>query len=423
MEDHGKRALQVTQAGMSPVDWLMARLGGSRALFALGRGRLKIGSALLRLPDGNQHYFKGTRDGPHAEFDVKRWRALGRMARGGALGFARSYMDGDWDTPDLAQVCALGSANRHSMAQGLRGSALMRGVDRLRHVLRANTKGQARKNIAFHYDLGNGFYSPWLDETMTYSSALFAPGDQGLETAQLRKYRRLLDVLQVKPGDHILEIGSGWGGFAEVAAAERGCRVTGLTLSREQLDYASGRMARQGLSDKVQFALRDYRDETGRYDHVVSIEMFEAVGEAYWPVYFDTLRRVLKPGGRAGLQIITIDEGLFPAYRKSADFIQTYIFPGGMLPTIAALQKHTAKAGLGWCDMRSFADSYAQTLSLWRTRFNAAFEAGALPHGFDDVFRRLWNFYLPIAKGDFAAAALMWCSLLWCGIRARRAGL
>ncbi|GER06053.1 hypothetical protein JCM17843_03630 [Kordiimonadales bacterium JCM 17843] len=191
-----------------------------------------------------------------------------------------------------------------------------------------------------------------------------------------------------------------------MAAAERGCRVTGLTLSREQLDYASGRMARQGLSDKVQFALRDYRDETGSYDHVVSIEMFEAVGEAYWPVYFDTLRRVLKPGGRAGLQIITIDEGLFPAYRKSADFIQTYIFPGGMLPTIAALQKHTAKAGLGWCDMRSFADSYAQTLSLWRTRFNAAFEAGALPHGFDDVFRRLWNFYLAYCEGGFRGGSI-----------------
>ncbi|GER06052.1 hypothetical protein JCM17843_03620 [Kordiimonadales bacterium JCM 17843] len=228
MEDHGKRALQVMQAGMSPVDWLMARLGGSRALFALANGRLKSGSALLRLPDGNQHYFKGTQDGPHAEFDVKRWRALGRMARGGALGFARSYMDGDWDTPDLAQVCALGSANRHSMAQGLRGSALMRGVDRLRHVLRANTKGQARKNIAFHYDLGNGFYSPWLDETMTYSSALFAPGDQGLETAQLRKYRRLLDVLQVKPGDHILEIGSGWGALPKWPPPNGGAALPAL---------------------------------------------------------------------------------------------------------------------------------------------------------------------------------------------------
>ncbi|WP_281299860.1 MULTISPECIES: cyclopropane-fatty-acyl-phospholipid synthase family protein [unclassified Iodidimonas] len=406
MTDHGIRAKRVKRAGHSPLDWLISKTNGAERLFALAEGKLLKGSARLILPDGSSHLFTGPEPGPAAVFHILHWRALGRMATGGALGFARSYIDGDWETPDLAAVCALASVNRESMAHHLRGSMALRLLDRMRHLLRANSRSRARKNIAFHYDLGNAFYSPWLDETMTYSSGLFKAGEQDLEAAQLCKYRRLLDVIDVKPGEHILEIGAGWGGFAEIAAKERGARVTGLTLSREQLDFANDRMARLGLSDQVEFVLRDYRDETGRYDHVVSIEMFEAVGEAYWPVYFETLHRVLKPGGRAGLQIITIDEKLFPAYRKSADFIQTYIFPGGMLPTVSALKHEVAHAGLVLKDMMGFADSYAQTLALWRLRFNEQFERGALPEGFDEMFRRLWSFYLAYCEGGFRGGSI-----------------
>ena len=237
---------------------------------------------------------------------------------------------------------------------------------------------------------------------MTYSSALFAEGARGLEAAQAAKYRALAQATGIRAGDHVLEIGCGWGGFAEYAARELGARVTGLTISAEQLAFAQKRMADAGLADRVELRFQDYRDETGRYDHVVSIEMFEAVGERYWPVYFDTVRRVLKPGGRAGLQIITIDDRHFEDYRANPDFIQQYIFPGGMLPSLRALDQVTAAAGLETLSCRAFGKDYARTLAIWRERFEEQWDAIA-PLGFDDRFRRTWEYYLHYCAAGFRA--------------------
>lgn len=405
MTNGDARAQRVVKAGRTPMDWAIGLVGADDALYRMAQRQLQKGSADLTLPNGERRRFEGSEPGPHAVLEINRWRALRRMATG-STGFGRSYMDGDWDSPDLVSVIEIASANRHSMGQTLRGSGLVRAFYRLRHLLRENTGLGARRNIEFHYDLGNEFYEPWLDETMTYSAGIFAAGDNSLEAAQRRKYRRLLDLLGARPGDHILEIGSGWGGFAELAAAERGCEVTGLTLSREQLAFARERIARAGLADKVRFKLQDYRRESGRYDHVASIEMFEAVGERYWPVFFQTVRNSLKPGGRAALQIITIEDDLFAGYRNSADFIQTYIFPGGMLPSVSALKREVADAGLALKGMAGFADSYAQTLALWRRRFLSAFDAGRLPAGFDARFRRLWEFYLAYCEGAFRGGSI-----------------
>jgi cyclopropane-fatty-acyl-phospholipid synthase len=263
-----------------------------------------------------------------------------------------------------------------------------------------NTKDQARKNISYHYDLGNEFYALWLDETMTYSSAIFETGQESMEAAQTAKYASMVDQMGAHPGDHVLEIGCGWGGFAEYAAKERGLRVTGLTISEEQLKYARDRIEKAGLSDLVEFRLQDYRDETGQYDGIASIEMFEAVGEQYWPAYFDTVRERLRPGRCATLQIITIEEARFDVYRKGVDFIQKYIFPGGMLPSPKALREEIARADLEFVRSVEFGESYSQTLRRWHDTFNARWdEVQAI--GFDERFKRMWNFYLTSCAAAF----------------------
>jgi cyclopropane-fatty-acyl-phospholipid synthase len=273
-------------------------------------------------------------------------------------------------------------------------------VERLRHILNGNSRRQARKNIAYHYDLGNDFYRLWLDDTMTYSSALFRSGQESLEAAQTAKYASMVDRIGAQPGDHVLEIGCGWGGFAEYAAGQRGLKVTGLTISQAQHDYAVDRIERAGLSDRVEIKLQDYRDEKGRYDGIASIEMFEAVGEKYWPVYFDTVRERLKPGKRATLQIITLQDKRFEVYRKGVDFIQKYIFPGGMLPSPTALKAEVRKAGLAIVGSFEFGESYSQTLRRWHDTFNARWDEVA-GLGFDQRFRRMWNFYLTSCAGSF----------------------
>jgi len=283
---------------------------------------------------------------------------------------------------------------------GFHGQKIVRIYERMRHWLRSNSKGQARKNIAHHYDLGNEFYGLWLDETMTYSSALFATGHESLARAQTLKYASMVDQLGAKPGDHVLEIGCGWGGFAEYAAAERGLRVTGLTISKAQYDYAVARIAKAGLSDRVKIKMQDYRDEQGTYDAIASIEMFEAVGEKYWPVYFDQVRARLRPGGKATFQIITVQEKRYETYRKGVDFIQKYIFPGGMLPSRTALRAEVERAGLTVVQSVEFGQSYSQTLRRWRETFNGRWhEVQRL--GFDDRFGRMWDFYLTSCAGAF----------------------
>src|SRR6056297_1028302 len=311
-------------------------------------------------------------------------------------------MDAEWDTPDLQAVLDVALMNNENMAREFSGAALARVVERLRHWMNRNTKKGARRNIAAHYDLGNRFYSCWLDETMTYSSALFRGTQENLETGQRNKYAAICDAIAAPEGGRVLEIGCGWGGFAEYAAKERGLRVTALTISEAQAEYARRRIFEAGLAERAEVVIRDYRDERGRYDGVASIEMFEAVGQAYWPVYFGALRERLEDEARACLQIITVADRLFDGYRKGVDFIQKYIFPGGMLPSPSALQAATARAGLAEVGSIEFGQSYSETLRRWRGRFEGAWDEIA-PMGFDDRFRRMWNFYLASCAACFLA--------------------
>jgi cyclopropane-fatty-acyl-phospholipid synthase len=359
------------------------------------RGRLDI-----VLPDGRRFRAEGAESGHVAELVVHHPDLFARTVREGDLGFCEAYMDGWWSTPDLMAFLDFIHDDADHIYDGFPGQALVRAYERLRFWLQSNTKRQALRNISHHYDLGNDFYAIWLDETMTYSSALFDRGQQSLEAAQRRKYEALVDQMGAQPGDHVLEIGCGWGGFAEYAARERGLRVTGLTLSREQLAFAQERMRRLGLEDRVTLKLQDYRDETGVYDGVASIEMFEAVGEKYWPVYFDTLKRCLKPGRNATLQIITIADHRWEIYRASVDFIQKYIFPGGMLPSPSILRREAQRAGLSVLGSIEFGESYSRTLRLWHETFNARWDE-VVRHGFDDRFRRMWNFYLASCAAAF----------------------
>jgi len=280
------------------------------------------------------------------------------------------------------------------------GAGLVRSYEKLRFWMQSNSRKQARKNISYHYDLGNNFYREWLDDTMTYSAALFDNPQESLEAAQTRKYKSMVDQMGVKPGDHVLEIGCGWGGFAEYAAGQRGLKVTGLTISQEQYDYAVERMRKAGLQDMVEIKLQDYRDERGTYDGIASIEMFEAVGEKYWPIYFGKLRECLKPGASATLQIITIENSRFEVYRKSVDFIQKYIFPGGMLPSPKALRHEAVKAGLKVKNSIEFGKGYSTTLRRWHALFGEKWDR--ISHmGFDDRFRRMWDFYLTSCAASF----------------------
>jgi cyclopropane-fatty-acyl-phospholipid synthase len=309
-----------------------------------------------------------------------------------------------WDSPNVTDVLALGTANEQAWEDMLRGKFWARFVSWLMHKLRPNTRKGSRKNISEHYDLGNDFYAEWLDPSMTYSSALFADGENDLQSAQAQKYRRLCQALDLQPGMSVLEIGCGWGGFAEMAAGEFGATVTGITLSTEQLAYAQSRVEKAGLADKVTLKLQDYRDTRGTFDRIASIEMFEAVGEEYWPIYFQTVRDRLAPGGRAGLQVITIADRFFPDYRKTADFIQRYIFPGGMLPSPTRLREEIANAGLAMSAQHWFGQDYSETLTRWQTTFQAKWQKiSGLSAQYDERFKRLWEFYLGYCKVGFDA--------------------
>lgn len=369
------------------------------AVFDIAR-RLERGRLDFVLPDGRRLRAEGRAPGQAAELVVHDPDVFARLIREGDLGFCEAYLDGQWSSPDLQAFLDLMQAGNEGVYDGFPGMGLVRAWERLRFWLQSNSKRQARRNIAHHYDLGNDFYRLWLDRSMTYSSALFDTGQESLEAAQRRKYASMVDQMGAQPGDHVLEIGCGWGGFAEYAAGERGLRVTGLTISRAQHDYAVERIAKAGLSERVQIKLQDYRDETGRYDGIASIEMFEAVGERYWPVYFDKLRACLNPGRAATIQTITIADSRFDLYRRQVDFIQKYIFPGGMLPSPSALKREIARAGLQLKGSVEFGQSYSLTLRRWHETFNARW-AEVAAQGFDERFRRMWNFYLTSCAGAF----------------------
>lgn len=361
----------------------------------LGAGRLDV-----RLPDGRVFRVDGKRPGVVAELDVHNPDLFARLIREGDLGFSDAYLDGWWSTPDLQAFMDLVHASTETVYDDFPAMGLVRAYERLRFWLQRNHKAQAKKNISHHYDLGNDFYGLWLDETMTYSSALFETGQEDLSKAQTAKYASMVDQMGAKPGDHVLEIGCGWGGFAEYAAKERGLKVTGLTISQEQFNFAVDRIEKAGLSDCVEFKMQDYRDERGLYDGIASIEMFEAVGEQYWPVYFQTVRDRLKPGARATLQIITVSDDRWDIYKRGVDFIQKHIFPGGMLPCPRVLKEQIERAGLGFVQSIEFGQSYDLTLRRWHETFNDKWDQVAV-RGFDDRFRRMWNFYLTSCAAAF----------------------
>ncbi len=369
------------------------------AAFAVA-SRLSNGRMDFILPDGRRFRVEGKNPGPVAEIVVHDNDVFARLIREGDLGFSDAYLEGGWSSPDLQAVMDLVQTGNNDVYDSFPGMGLVRAFEKLRFWLQSNSRRQARKNIARHYDLGNDFYKLWLDDSMTYSSALFKTGQESLEHAQEQKYASMVDQMGAQPGEHVLEIGCGWGGFAEYAASKRGLRVTCLTISKAQAEYAVARMERAGLSDRVEIKLQDYRDERGTYDGVASIEMFEAVGEKYWPVYFNTLRERLKPGRHATLQIITVADDRFELYRKGVDFIQKHIFPGGMLPSPSALKTEIAKAGLQFRSSVEFGQSYSQTLRRWHETFNARW-AEVQGMGFDDRFRRMWNLYLTSCAGAF----------------------
>jgi len=373
-----------------------------KAQFVLkGMLQLRFGSMKVRLPDKRVIEIKGREPGPDAVVVLHNWNLPQRALMNGTIGVAESYVDGDWESPDVTAFLEFFLINAdmgHNFASGATG--ILRFIERLRHWLNSNTKRKAKDNIAAHYDLGNSFYEQWLDPTMTYSSALYSTGANDLESAQTAKYRALAEAAGIRPGDHVLEIGCGWGGFAEFAASQIGCRVTGLTISREQLRFARERIAKAGLSDRVDLKFQDYRDETGQYDRIISIEMFEAVGEKYWASYFAKIRQCLKQGGKAGLQIITIHPNAYENYRKNPDFIQRYVFPGGMLPTYEHLVGLGRNARLEMTGHHAFGLDYAHTLAQWRERFWRAWDTIA-PLGFDERFKRLWEFYLFYCEAGF----------------------
>jgi len=364
--------------------------------------RMRRGTLYVLLPSGEILRFDGDESGRTGVLRINSYRAIAKVLAGGNVGIAEAYMDGDWDTPDLTAFLEVFALNAQLLQEFFKGRFWTRQLTKLFHLMNRNSKSQARKNIEYHYDLGNAFYTQWLDRTMTYSSARFAEPGQDLAAAQENKYRSLAERIGLADGERVLEIGCGWGGFAEFAAKNFDCSVTGLTISKEQLEFARKRMFEQGLADKVDIQYRDYRDESGTYDRVASIEMFEAVGEEYWPTFFSKVRDVLREGGRAGLQIITIADDHFEGYRRNADFIQRYIFPGGMLPSPTALMKQFEAAGLSYVGESRFGLDYAHTLNEWMQRFESAWDKVRI-QGFDERFRRMWRYYLAYCEAGFRA--------------------
>ncbi len=378
---------------------------GAHALLRFLSRRTLAGRVTVHLPDGSSEVLVGELEGPEASIEVHRTRLARRLLLGGANGFADAYIEGDFDTPDLTALLLFGAANQAAWGELLEGRWPLRLAARLAHRLRPNSKRGSKRNIAAHYDLGNAFYRLWLDRGLTYSSAVFDHADQALESAQDNKYRLICDRAGIGENDRVLEIGCGWGAFASYAARERKAKVTAVTISPAQFAAASQRIHEEGLAERVQIEQRDYRDLQGRYDAVASIEMIEAVGERYWPTFFSKLRSLTAPGRRIALQAITIDETHFERYRRSADFIQRHVFPGGMLPSKQVVEEQARQAGLLVVDSKSYAIDYAHTLALWRQRFDATWhEISAL--GFDQRFRRMWIYYLSYCEAGFRAGRI-----------------
>jgi cyclopropane-fatty-acyl-phospholipid synthase len=391
---------EVIQVTPDTIDSVLSDLP-RMARLALGFGsRLRRGTLDVTLPDRRVIRLGGLEPGPAAAMRLHNYSFASRLLKGGDIGIAEAYLSGDWDTPDLTQFLYLFCVNHDLIKAMLGDKPLMRFMQIVQHWFNRNTKRQARRNILAHYDIGNAFYSAWLDPSMTYSSALYEEHAQDLTAAQTNKYRRLAEAIDLQPEQTLLEIGCGWGGFAEYVAKTFGAKVVGLTISTEQRDFAQKRIQDAGLNERVEIKLQDYRDERDHYDRIASIEMIEAVGEQFWPKYFSQLRDRLLPGGLAGIQAITIQDSIFQSYRREVDFIQRYVFPGGMLPSPQVLKTLGDRFGLPVIRERIFGQDYAKTLAIWRNNFRAAWP-NLSPLGFDDRFRRLWEYYLSYCEAGF----------------------
>lgn len=395
------------------------RIGTATRLMLGLADRFEAGRIKWVLPDGTARVTGRTQDEPYpgmrnpVTVHIHNDRVARKLFTGGNVGIAEAYMDGDYDVDDLAGFLTICATNIAILETALQGQWWYRNASRLVHWFNRNTETGSKRNIHYHYDLGNSFYERWLDPSMTYSSAEFLSEAEDLRQAQDNKYERLAQRLDVGSDHHVLEIGCGWGGFAEHVAKSRGARVTALTISDEQYDFAARRIQREGLGEKVSIVKRDYRQEDGRYDRIASIEMFEAVGEDYWPVFFGRMRDRLSDAGRAALQIITIDDDHFDSYKSRPDFIQRYIFPGGMLPSPSKLREQVAKAGLTVDSYETFGHSYARTLAEWNERFQASWhDIAALNAGkraFDIRFKRMWEYYLAYCEAGFRAGVIDVC--------------
>ncbi len=394
-----ENSLYETRADIEPQQQ-SRRMGLAERLVAGWFDCIETGRLTIEFPSGARGVFGRGDSTLEAFVKIHDLRVVFRLMAGGDIGLAEGYMNDEWETPDLSALLMMGAVNAEALDGALSGFRITNFVNRMRHMGRANTRRGSRRNIAAHYDLGNDFYRLWLDDSMTYSSGLFAGEGQSLAGSQREKYLRLAQQLELKPGDRVLEIGCGWGGFAELAATEFGCRVVGLTLSSEQAAFAHARMINAGLDETVDIRVQDYRDVGGEYDKIVSIEMFEAVGEDNWNVYFDALKRHLKPGGRAAVQTITIADEHFEHYRRTPDFIQRYIFPGGMLPSPHAFNDAVRNAGLNIKDVFYFGRSYAETLRRWDRAFQDNWPS-IERLGFDDRFRRMWRYYFSYCEVGF----------------------
>jgi cyclopropane-fatty-acyl-phospholipid synthase len=396
---------QQTVPGSIMVEWPRVLRATVGTLLKKVLRRLDCGEIVLIAPGGRGIAITGMRSGEHAHIRIHNWRCLLRLLFGGDLGFAEGYLAGEWSTPNLHAFLSA-AATRSAQARSFERLKPPRPLIWLRHALfNRNTRGGSRRNIRAHYDLGNDFYRLWLDPSMTYSSAIFSSPQQTIEEAQQAKLDRVTELLDIKGGEHVLEIGCGWGALARHLVETADCQVTGLTLSPEQLDYARQQIAQQGLAQRADLRLEDYRDNAGSFDRIVSIEMLEAVGEAYWPLFFDNLRQRLKVNGTAVLQVITIDQSRFESYRRRPEFIQRYIFPGGMLPTVEILKRQVEDCGLRLVSSEHFGGSYARTLAIWHDRFQRAWPS-IEAMGFDVRFKRMWEYYLAYCRLGFEIGAL-----------------
>ena len=375
-----------------PVFW--------EALLDKWLSRIEAGELRAVFPSNFQKVYSGGQVGPTADIKINSWKLVPRLLLSGDMGLAESFLSGEWETSNLTQLLLLGDINERALGNAVTPSKFINLIEKLRHQRRDNSKRGSRRNIAAHYDLGNEFYSHWLDNSMSYSSALFTDFGEELEVGQNRKYQRLAKALKLKEGDQVLEIGCGWGGFAEIAAKEYKCNVVGITLSNEQAKFAQRRMKENQLSNLVDIRIEDYRDVQGSFDKIVSIEMFEAVGEEHWRNYFETIKTRLKPGGLAGIQSITIANEFFETYKRRPDFIQKYIFPGGILPSEDKLNNAVSSAGLKILDDYYFGKSYAETLRRWQSTFEQKWD-DIKNLGFDEKFQKMWRYYLSYCEAGF----------------------